>query len=126
QALGGAGGFLGQPTADETDVPNGGRVAAFTGGRIYWSAATGAHEVHGAIRVKYDALGGPSSFLGLPTSDELPATAAGRVNRFQGGDLYAYLGVGVYEVHGAIRDRYNALGGVSSFLGLPTSDELSA
>jgi uncharacterized protein with LGFP repeats len=125
-SLGGAGGFLGQPTADETDAPNGGRMATFQGGTIYWSAATGAHEVHGAIRDRYNALGGASSFLGLPTTDELAATSAGRVSHFQNGDLYALLGVGVYEVHGAIRDRYNALGGASSFLGLPTSDELAA
>ncbi|KAF2000676.1 hypothetical protein P154DRAFT_563151 [Amniculicola lignicola CBS 123094] len=36
---------------------------------IYWSNLTGAHFVKGDIRKQWMNLGGPTSFLGLPTSD---------------------------------------------------------
>jgi hypothetical protein len=141
QALGGSGGLLGLPTADETAAPRGGRVAVFQNGyRIYWSEATGAHEVHGAIRIKYDATASLTDaygrrvldILGLPTSDEQAAPRGGRVSHFQGGDIYGLPGVGVFAVYGAIKDKYNATAGLTDaygrrvldILGLPISDEL--
>ncbi|KAF2469839.1 uncharacterized protein BDR25DRAFT_343511 [Lindgomyces ingoldianus] len=36
---------------------------------IYWSSVTGAHFVSGDIRQQWINLGGPTGFLGLPTSD---------------------------------------------------------
>jgi hypothetical protein len=42
----------------------------FQGGAIYWSPSTGAHVVYGGIGAKYNSMGGPTSWLGLPTSDE--------------------------------------------------------
>ncbi len=81
--LGGPGGLLGLPTSDETAV-TGGRSSTFTGGRIYWSRATGAHEVHGAVLRRYLRLGGPDSRLGLPTTDEY-AVPGGRRSDFARG-----------------------------------------
>jgi uncharacterized protein with LGFP repeats len=83
QALGGPGGFLGYPIGDEEPAA-GGRVSRFTGGRIYWSPASGAHEVHGAILERYRAEGGAAGPLGFPVSDEEEAPG-GRVSRFQRG-----------------------------------------
>ncbi len=80
-AVGGAGGVLGLPTADEAAVP-GGRGSTFRGGAVYWSAATDAHEVHGAIAAEYARRGGPSSALGLPVSDEY-AVSGGARNDFR-------------------------------------------
>jgi len=58
QQLGAQGGFLGAPLNDETGTPDGiGRFNHFQGGSIYWTPATGAHEVHGAIRDKWASLG---------------------------------------------------------------------
>jgi len=74
-ALGGAGSVLDQICSAEYAVP-GGRAQNFTGGRMYWSPATGAHEVHGAILGHYLSLGGPSSTLGLPTTEKPPARTA--------------------------------------------------
>jgi len=64
---------------------------------IFWSANTGAHEVHGAILVAYAAAGGAglpnndrSNGLGLPLSDEtdFPAWAGfGRYNTFEHGSV---------------------------------------
>jgi len=119
--LGGPGSYLGTPTAPETAVA-GGRMQTFHGGTIYWSAATGAHAVHGLILGRYLALGGPAAFAGLPTSDE-QAVAGGRASTFTGAAIYWSPGTGAHEVHGLIRDHYQALGGPSSQAGLPTSDE---
>jgi uncharacterized protein with LGFP repeats len=42
--------------------------------------------VIGDIRAKWVALGGPSSFLGQPLTDELPPPdGVGRFNHFRGG-----------------------------------------
>ncbi|HEX8199756.1 MAG TPA: hypothetical protein VF590_04660, partial [Isosphaeraceae bacterium] len=57
-------------------------------GSIYWSPATGAHEVHGAIRDKWASLRWENSYLGYPTSDEMDDGHGGRVSRFQGGSIY--------------------------------------
>ena len=43
---------------------------------VYWSPRTGAHEVHGGIRVQWKREGFERGRLGYPTSDEHgPATA---------------------------------------------------
>ncbi len=121
RVLGEAGSPLGWPVAGESPVP-GGVAARFTGGEIYWSARTGAHEVHGGIRERYLALAGPAGLLGLPTSDEQDAPG-GRLSTFTGGHVYWTPATGAHEVHGGILGRYLQLGGAGSTLGAPTSDE---
>jgi hypothetical protein len=88
--LGGPSGFLGGPTTPETTAPDGvGRFNHFQGGSIYWTPATGAHEVHGAIRGLWSSLGWERSFLGYPTSNELSTEdATGRYSEFQHGSIY--------------------------------------
>ena len=44
----------------------------FEGGSIYWSPASGAHEVHGPIAARYEQTGGPNGKLGVPTSNVVP------------------------------------------------------
>jgi len=62
-------------------------VFAGTNAAIYWSPATGAHEVYGSIRAFYtDRAGGPAGRLGLPTSGEY-ATQSGRASNFTHGRL---------------------------------------
>src|SRR3954465_13609432 len=71
QQLGGPGGFLGNPASSENPTPDGvGQYRHFQGGSIYWTPATGAHEVHGAIRQRWSDFGWERSALGYPTSDE--------------------------------------------------------
>jgi hypothetical protein len=80
-------GFLGFPTSDEADTArHDGAYCLFQGGEVFWSGATGAHEVHGAILAKYASMGWELSVLGFPTSDELPAPG-GRISHFQGGSI---------------------------------------
>ncbi|MBE7464253.1 MAG: DUF1232 domain-containing protein [Planctomycetes bacterium] len=87
EALGGKQGFLGDALQDEAACPDGvGRYRQFQHGHIYWHPETGAHEVHGAIRDKYGALGWEKSSLGYPDSDEEPVLGGkGRVSSFQRG-----------------------------------------
>ncbi|WP_324644742.1 polysaccharide deacetylase family protein [Pseudarthrobacter sp. LT1] len=123
--LGGPAGFLGFPLTDETGTPGAaGRYNNFAGGSIYWSPATGAHEVHGSIRGHYLELGGPAGFLGFPLTDETGTPgAAGRYNNFAGGSIYWSPATGAHEVHGSIRGHYLELGGPAGFLGFPLTDE---
>lgn len=74
---------LGLPVTDELAV-RGGRANHFEAGSVYWSPATGAHEVHGAIRAAWAGLGWEMSALGFPTSDEHTRDGVRRAE-FQGG-----------------------------------------
>ncbi|MGY1841151.1 MULTISPECIES: LGFP repeat-containing protein [unclassified Modestobacter] len=80
-------GRLGFPLTDETGTPDGvGRFNHFEGGSVYWTPGTGAHQIEGAIRDRWAALGWERSYLGYPTSDEYPVPG-GRRSDFQGGSL---------------------------------------
>ncbi|MBO9514527.1 MAG: hypothetical protein J7549_10455 [Variovorax sp.] len=72
-ALGAEASILGYPRTDETGTPDGrGRFNHFQGGSIYWTADTGAHEVHGLIRDRWSALGWERNpQLGYPLCDEM-------------------------------------------------------
>ena len=124
-ALGGPGGWLGPSITDELVAPDGiGRYRHYRNGSIYWSPSSGAHEVHGAIRGRWAALGWERSFLGYPLTDETTAPdGVGRYNHFQGGSIYWNPGTGAHEVHGAIRGLWASLGWERSFLGYPLTDE---
>ena len=124
QSLGGARGFLGQPLTDELATPSRpGRFNVFQGGSIYWTAATGAWEVHGLIRDRWGALGWENSFLGFPTSNEQRVTG-GAFSRFQGGHLYWSPATGPRVVRGAIFQHWAGLGWEAGRLGFPVTDEL--
>jgi glucose/arabinose dehydrogenase len=84
-ALGRERGFLRYPTTDERPTSDGvGRFNDFQGGSIFWSRATGAHEVHGGIRTRWRSLGAERGYLGYPTSDEF-SISTGRRSNFQNG-----------------------------------------
>ena len=116
--------FMGFPVSDEeaaggtAAAPQ--RVSHFDGADLFWSQATGAHEVHGAIWDHWKA----NQWLGLPLTDETGTPdGIGRFNRFQNGMIYWTPSIGAHEVHGAILERWSALGYEQSYLGYPTSDE---
>ena len=122
--LGGAGSFLGVAVTAEIAAANGGLKQEFQRGAIYWHTRTGAFEVHGAIRARWLALGGEGSAFGYPTSDETATTdGVGRFNNFEHASVFWHPSTGAFEVHGLIRDRWLAIGGTSSILGYPTTNE---
>jgi uncharacterized protein with LGFP repeats len=125
QELGGQGGFLGRPVSEERDTPDGrGHFRHFDGGSIYATLETDAHEVHGAIRDKWQELEWERGFLGFPVTDETPTPdGRGRFNHFEGGSIYWTPQTGAHEVHGAIRDKWAELEWERGFLGYPISDE---
>jgi hypothetical protein len=124
-AHGGAGGFLGKAVSDVRIVRNG-FSQQFEGGTILVRDANKAtaFEVHGPIAAKYFELGGPSGFLGFPTSDERDpfGLEAGRMSTFQGGTIFWRRDAPeAFEVHGAIGRKY-ALP-LARTLGYPGTDE---
>ena len=124
-ALKGASGILGRELEVETDCPDRvGRYMHYERGSIYWHPATGAYEVHGAIRETWASLGSERSVLGYPITDEVPALdGLGRVSHFQYGAIFWSPDTGAHEVHGAIAHRWVAEGGERGRLGYPLTDE---
>lgn len=83
--LGYEGGHLGFPLTNESTTPDGvGRYNHFEGGSVYYTPRTGAHEIRGSIRARWQALGWERSYLGYPTSDEF-AISGGRRSNFERG-----------------------------------------
>ena len=103
-SLGSERSFLGYPTTDELATPDGiGRFNHFQGGSIYWTPATGAHEIHGAIVQKWASLGFERSFLGYPVTDEMNfPPEAGRISCFQGGSIYWWPDTGAIELNDVV------------------------
>ncbi|WP_331768194.1 FG-GAP-like repeat-containing protein [Embleya sp. NBC_00896] len=111
ESLGGARGFLGLPSTDQTTTPD--KPGAYNHFRlpgsttddasIYWSTATGAQAVYGAIRDRWAALGWENGYLGFPTSDEYTAFG-GRRSDFQGGYIHWTPGAAVDTPYAPQRD----------------------
>jgi hypothetical protein len=85
--LGGCGSVVGVPLTNEETTPDRiGRYNVFERGSIYWTEATGAHEIYGYIRDKYKEVGWEAGPLGYPVSGEY-AVADGRRSDFQHGTI---------------------------------------
>jgi uncharacterized protein with LGFP repeats len=125
-AIGGPGSVLGEQRTPELGTPApGGTYQLYHGGSIYHSAATGAHEVHGAILEKFGAFGWEAGPLGYPTTDELGTPdGRGRFNHFERGSIYHSPDSGTNAVLGGIRETWRALGWEAGPLGYPVTDEL--
>jgi len=122
-ALGGERGVLGRQTDKEKTMSGGGRYRRYQRGAIYYSPATCAREVHGAIFEKWNQLG-RERFTGLPLIDERPTPdGRGRYNHFQYASIYWTGRTGAHVIYGMIRDKWAELGWVRSFLGYPVTDE---
>ncbi|GAB7192229.1 hypothetical protein NUM3379_29380 [Kineococcus sp. NUM-3379] len=120
-ALGWENGYLGFPVTDEAMLPRG-AYNHFEGGSVYWSAATGARSVRGAIRERWANQGWEGGWLGFPVTDET-GVRGGAFNHFQGGSVYWSAATGAHSVRGAIRDAWARQGWEGGRLGFPTSEE---
>lgn len=124
-ALGGL--AFGIPSTDETSTPDGiGRYNHFNNNTssVYWSPATGAAAIFGAIRTKWATLGWER--FGYPVTDEMVAPdGRGRYNHFNtGSSIYWSPQTGAHAVYGDIRAQWGKLGWEQSYLGYPISDEV--
>ncbi len=118
-AAGGGWGTYGLPLTEE--APDAGtRVQQFADARVYWTAATGAHVVRGAIGDRF-LRGGGAGTLGAPTTDE-QSVAGTQEQLFTRARIYWSPARGALLVSGAVNGRYVAEGGATS-LGPPTSEE---
>jgi len=72
----------------------------YQNGSIYTKKPAGpAWWIYGAIGVSYEKLGGVRSWLGFPTSDELPLRYDdGRVSSFEQGEIYWWPDTGAIEI----------------------------
>ncbi|MHA7986107.1 LGFP repeat-containing protein [Rathayibacter sp. CAU 1779] len=98
-SFGGTTSVLAFPVGEESGCPDGvGRFQHFQGGSIYWTPATGAHVVYGAIRDRWSSIGWERSYLGYPLTDEIDFDG-GRMNQFQGGQIYWWPDTGAIDLH---------------------------
>ena len=96
--VGGHEGVLGHPVTDVRRTHSArGRYADFSRGSVYWSRATGVHEVHGPIRRHWLELGGELSDLGLPTSGVRKVPGGARSD-FEHGDIRWFARTGTIVV----------------------------
>ncbi|WP_139306691.1 reprolysin-like metallopeptidase [Modestobacter sp. DSM 44400] len=125
RGLGRENGYLGYPVTDaRCGLVAGGCGQQFEGGSVYWSPASGALPVGGAIRARWTSLGAEASFLGYPvTGEQCGLRGAGCVQQYQRGSLYWSPASSAQTVNGAIRSLWTAYGGVASFFGYPVAGE---
>jgi hypothetical protein len=108
-STGGESGVLGYPTTDEQGTIDGtGRFNHFERGSIFWSYSTGAHEVHGAIRDRWAALGWERSWLGFPKSPEKGYSEDGRISEFEHGNIFWWPDTAAIDL-GEVAVRYRGL-----------------
>ncbi|GAB2918756.1 hypothetical protein GCM10027047_15400 [Rhodococcus aerolatus] len=121
ETLGGKGSVMGDVDGGEYDV-EGGKAQDFDNGTIYWSPATGAHAVQGKISDAYDGADGPASWLGLPTTDELPAVDGGRVSFFERGFVYWSPSFGTSQLQSMATTLWGSATGALDRVSVPTDD----
>jgi len=132
RAAGGAPGPLGAKQGDQYPIGSDGLAQNFTGGKIFFSAATGANAVETDILTKYEALGGPAkSDLGFPISNEADAglKPASKISAFSADDkpvIFWTSDHGAYVVRGAIKAAWDKLLGPTGKLGAPVGDQTVA
>nr|MCW1957622.1 hypothetical protein [Mycobacterium sp.] len=101
----------------------------FSGGKIFFTPATGAHLIYGAVLDKYESLGGPAdSDLGFPNIDTVAGLVSpkSRVSTFGATDKPAIFwtpDTGAWAVRGALNVAWDKLGGSAGQLGVPVEDE---
>ncbi len=126
--LGGVGGPLGYPLADQVcGLPSGGCSQVFQRGTIYSYGSVGYAVSIAAMATYYAAAGGPTGVLGYPTRDAVRmislANGNGYNQPFQNG-LVSSSSIGTFALKGAIRTEHGRLGGVAGKLGWPTADQV--
>ena len=92
-------------------------------GYIY-STDTEAWDISGGILIHWTGLGGPTSYLGYPTSSETRGLSnGGAVQSFENGKIYWTPTAASFTVAGGILNKWKDLGEENGILGLPLAGE---
>lgn len=111
---------LGSCVNDQYAVGDGVRQD-FRGGSAYWSPATEARGLFGAINARYNELDGPAGWLGFPrTSERITPDGAGRYVHFENGSIYWHPATGAHAVPGDVFDAWADIGWEAGDLRYPT------
>jgi uncharacterized protein with LGFP repeats len=98
-----------------------GAYAEYANGKMFYSRATGARVMRGAVLNHWTSVGGERGPLGYPTSDvQATADGKGQYATFQGGTIYWSPTTGTRTMMGAIDPFYASVGGAAGPLGYPT------
>jgi len=93
------------------------------------AAATAASPIapYGGIGAEWNAKGGAAGFLGSAQDNEydVAGVPGGRMEDFQGGQIYWSGPTGAHEVHGLIAIKYRTGAGGPTTYGLPLTDEVT-
>lgn len=121
-ALGWETGRFGYPTGEEVcGLRDSGCLQTFTGGSLYWSAASGAHGISGDVLVAYGIQKWETGFLRYPTAEQVCGlTGGGCFQTFQGGAVYWSPGRGAFPVSGTYLDHWAGTRWEVGALGYPT------
>ncbi|WP_051515784.1 hypothetical protein [Candidatus Blastococcus massiliensis] len=126
RSTGGADGRLGRPLGEPACGRRaGGCSQHFQGGSVYWSPASGAHVVLGAIGQRWAQQGRELGGLGYPVGGEVCGLRGGGCfQAFQGGSVYWSPASGAHVVLGAIGQRWAQQGWELGGLGYPVGNEV--
>lgn len=127
EELGGANGKLGAPTDSVTVKTSQGYVKSFANGIIFATSQEDkntAYIIDSNIYAYWNKLGGPKSYLGLPTKAAKTVQSGnlrGIQQNFQNGTIFYSSKTGTHAIRGAIKTQFDHYG--LSKPGFPTSDE---
>ena len=119
----GVNGILKYPTADtRTSGDQRSRYSNFERGRIYYMGQAGTFTVPEPFFSKHEGMRGVYGYLGYPI-DNVRTSGDGksRYQNYEKGRLYNKDGT-VREIHGAVFDMHEGLGGIYGPLGYPAND----
>lgn len=115
-------GVIGTCTTNEYDS-GAGKAQDFTAGTAYWSPETGAKTLIGRINAKYAELGGPTSWLGFPVTNELTTPdGGGKFVHFQHGSIYWTHQTGAFAIPKDMVEAWGTNGYEQGDLGYPVAE----
>jgi len=117
-------GSLGYPTGNTVcGIAQGGCAQDFQKGSVFWTSATGARTISGAVLAKWNATGRETGSLGYPTGSTVCRIAQGGCGQdFQKGSIFWTTATGARTITGAVLTTWNATGREGGSLGYPTGD----